>query len=640
MSATPAALRLRRSLPRPRLATGRLSTLASGLVAFLLLRPLLGLTHELLVFGLAGLLRSISDQPLWQAVIGRLPCDPVYTLALIQFAGEIRAGGVAVGGPLGAALHAALPGLFAGPELVVGGWASAVIEPGATVLARGLAGFGADLGLLTVGLACFLAGRRGRPWLAVLGVLQQAHIVLYHFLDSPLSPRELEAAGLPFAVSSLASNPSQRAPWFTSEMAQMPEPVVSAASGLLLTGLAYLLAGAALGGPPLIWRVARRLRGGPGHSLGFRPAIPRLSQVALGLGLLGLALTPLGAFAEAETRVLDGAGLVRPAAYPLPPAALSAAGAAGPRSVQFVGRRYHYALLVDGVPQVVHGMGYNVQYASLGPDERARRYERDFSELRASGVNVIFGWFQDQFDGQTLATAGRFGLGVAMPYELNQDLDYADPAVRARITADVLSWVARYKDDPAVWFWTPGNEVIHRLIFPSWLKHEANPVGEARADSFARFYVELIDRIHALDPSHPIIYRDAEDPYLWRIRDALLRDGVARPWFGYGTNVYTRRLDEILRNWPNQGLDAPLLVSEFAPGGTGPVDRPVGFRAMWATIRSYPDWVIGGAAYAWSTDGPEELDRVFGLVDGNGRPRDDALTTVAELYREDQQAGR
>jgi hypothetical protein len=77
----------------------------------------------------------------------------------------------------------------------------------------------------------------------------------------------------------------------------------------------------------------------------------------------------------------------------------------------------------------------------------------------------------------------------------------------------------------------------------------------------------------------------------------------------------------------------PLLVSEFAPGGTGPVDRPQAFRALWATIRSYPDWVIGGAVYTWTTDGPEELDRVFGLVDGDGRPRDGALATIAELYR-------
>jgi hypothetical protein len=284
-------------------------------------------------------------------------------------------------------------------------------------------------------------------------------------------------------------------------------------------------------------------------------------------------------------------------------------------------------------------MGYNPQYAALAPDERVRLYDRDFSQMRAAGVNVIFGWFENQFDGLTLAQAHQHGLGVGMPFELTQDLDYADPAVRARLTAEVLDQVARYKDNPAVWFWTPGNEDIHRMIFPSWLKREVDPRREAQATAFAEFYIELIDQIHALDPTHPVIYRDAEEVYLGRIRTELQRKAAPRPWFAYGANVYSRRLEEILRNWPQQGLDMPLLVSEFAPGGTGPIDRPQAFRGIWATIRSYPDWVIGGAVYTWTTDGPEELDRVFGLVDGAGRPRDGSLATIAELYRQQEMAG-
>jgi hypothetical protein len=251
-------------------------------------------------------------------------------------------------------------------------------------------------------------------------------------------------------------------------------------------------------------------------------------------------------------------------------------------------------------------------------------------------VNVIFGWFQQQFDQVTLDAAQRHGLGVGMPFELNQDLEYADPALRARLTAEALEYVARYRDHPAVWFWTPGNEVIHRLIFPSWLQHQRDLTKEARADAFARYYVELIDQMRALDPRHPIVYRDAEEVYLARIRDNLLRDGQRRPWFAYGTNVYTPRLAEILAGWPNQGLDVPLLVAEFSPGGVGPAERPHGLQAMWQTIRSYPDWVIGGVPYTWTTDGPEELDRVFGLVDDQGAPRDGSLAAIGEMYAQDR----
>lgn len=610
-----------------------------GLLAFLLLRPVIGLLHELLVLGLAGLVRGLTSAPAWSALVRQVPVDPVYTLAMIRFAGEIEVRGIAVVGPIGAALHVGLPGLFAAPELAVGPWVSAIIEPGATVTARGLAQFGANLGTLLLGVGLFLLGlRRGHHWLIVCGALQQAHVVLYQFLDASLSLRDLEAAGLPFAVSTLLSDPTRRAPWFTSELASLPDGLVSLAVGLLLAGLAYLLVGALLG-VALAGRWAVRRVGGA-----QRPALlgpPRLGAPAatFGLTILVLALTPLGAFAEAQTRLLAVETPVPGDAGATAAPGPTTGRRSGPATVDLVGGDYRYSLLVDGRPTVIRGMGYNVQYNALDPAERARRYDRDFGLLRASGVNVLFGWFPEVFGRDTLAKAQEYGLGVGMPYELNQDLDYDDPAVRARLTRDVLAWVAEYKDDPAVWFWTPGNEVIHRLIFPAWLNRTRDPAREARADSFARFYVELIDQIHALDPKHPIIYRDAEEVYLARIRDALLRDGKPRPWFFYGANVYSSRLAEIVANWPKQGLDVPLFISEFSPGGTGPSDRPRGLRAMWSTIRANPEYVLGGSVYTWTTDGPEELDRVFGLVDASGQPRDAALAAIADFYRGDPGPG-
>jgi hypothetical protein len=524
------------------------------------------------------------------------------------------------------------PGLFVAPELSAGAWASAVLEPGATALARGLVGFSADAVMLGLAVALFRLGRHGRPWLAVLGALQQAHLVLYHFAEVELSLRDLEAAGLPFAASALFSDAAGRAPWFTNELARLPRPAVSLAAGLLAAVAAYLLVVALLGLARLVRAARRRLRGGSrALAVGaVRPSWARAATYAL--VVLGLALSPLGAVAEGDTRVLPDSG---PDVVPFDAAlagSLARADLDGPSRVELVGHGYDYRLFVDGQPQLVRGMGYNVQYRDLPTEERVQRYDRDFAQMRALGVNVIFGWFEDQFDQVLLDAAARHGLGVGLPFELNQDLDYDDPAVGARLRAAVLEQVARYRSQPAVWFWTPGNEVIHRLIFPSWLRQQSDPVRAARADSFARFYVGLIDQIHALDPDHPVVYRDAEDAYLGRIRDELQRGGLARPWFAYGANVYTRRLAEILQNWPQQRLDAPLLVSEFAPGGTGPADRPEGFRRMWQTIRAYPRWVIGGAVYTWSSDGPEELDRVFGLVAGDGQPRDGALAAIGDLF--------
>ena len=80
----------------------------------------------------------------------------------------------------------------------------------------------------------------------------------------------------------------------------------------------------------------------------------------------------------------------------------------------------------------------------------------------------------------------------------------------------------RYRDHPAVLMWGPGNEVMHRLIFPTAVQGQRDPAREQRADDFAAFYVELIDMIHQLDPHHPVVYRDAEDLYFARFREALL----------------------------------------------------------------------------------------------------------------------
>ncbi|MCC6174567.1 MAG: hypothetical protein IT305_04610 [Chloroflexi bacterium] len=317
------------------------------------------------------------------------------------------------------------------------------------------------------------------------------------------------------------------------------------------------------------------------------------------------------------------------------PATVRAASASTRSVVAVKGHNYHYTYLVNGKPTVIRGMGYNPWYASLPVADRRTRYDRDFAEMRSIGINTIEGWFENQFDRVTLDAAQAQGIGVIMPFELNQDYDYSRPEVQQAFIDLVATWVLRYKDHPAVRMWGPGNENLHRLIFPTMVKGQRDPAREARADAFAAFYVRLIDTIHALDPYHPVVYRDAEDLYFNRIRDALQRDGKPRPWFVYGTNVYTPRLADVIRNWPTRGLDAPLLVSEFAPGGVAPADRPRMLAQYWGMIRAQPDRVIGGVVYTWATEGPEDLDRVFGLTDPNGKPVDGSLSALRRLFQDD-----
>jgi hypothetical protein len=50
-------------------------------------------------------------------------------------------------------------------------------------------------------------------------------------------------------------------------------------------------------------------------------------------------------------------------------------------------------------------------------------------------------------------------------------------------------------------------------------------------------------------------------------------------------------------------------------------------------IRERPEMVLGGVVYTWATEGPEDLDRVFGLTDSEGRPVDGSLQALSRLFR-------
>jgi beta-galactosidase/beta-glucuronidase len=298
-----------------------------------------------------------------------------------------------------------------------------------------------------------------------------------------------------------------------------------------------------------------------------------------------------------------------------------------------------FEYLVNGQPQVIRGVGYNPQYAGLSADQRAQLYERDFSAMHSLGINTIEGWFEPQFDDVTLDYAARNGIGVLMPFELNQDWPYDNPNVQQSILDHVSAYVERYKDNPAVRMWAPGNEDLHRILYPHLKSGQDDPAVRTQADAFAAFLPRLVDRIHELDPNHPVIYRDAEDLYLPRLKAAFAATGVDRPWLVYGANVYTEsRLQQIINAWPNQFVGGPLVISEYAPGGRGPMDRPLGYQEDWTVIRSRPGIVLGGLAYTWATNGPEQLDRVFGLVDPQGVPTDGALAALSATYLNDLRA--
>jgi beta-galactosidase/beta-glucuronidase len=167
------------------------------------------------------------------------------------------------------------------------------------------------------------------------------------------------------------------------------------------------------------------------------------------------------------------------------------------------GANFDYQLLVNGRPEVIKGMGLNTQYESqLTPAERAARLEADMAALQAVGVNTVLGWDPAEFDEVLLDAAHRHGIGVVVPFHLDPELDYTDPAVRLALREEVLAWVARYRDHPALWMWGLGNEVLHKIVHPAWVGPQ-DPLRERNAQAFSAWLVETADAIHAVDPDHP-----------------------------------------------------------------------------------------------------------------------------------------
>lgn len=329
--------------------------------------------------------------------------------------------------------------------------------------------------------------------------------------------------------------------------------------------------------------------------------------------LCGLLLSAMAGPALAATPLVGEPGILRPRDV----AGMVATGGHG---VQIAGGQGSFLYLVNGVPQPILGMGYNPRLSELSPALRADRLQRDFALMRRVGVNTIVGWDQAGFDDLFLDIAQANGLGVLMHFDLAREWDYADPELRARLLGQIAAWVELYREHPAVRMWGVGNEVM-LVMTPE----------QSRA--FADFYVQVYQTVRQHDTAHPIIYREAEDVRIPYFRDAFATAEIRPVDFVAGMNFYTPRIDEALDHFASYDFDVPILISEFAPAGVAPSSRAFAFRDMWQRVRRHERLVLGAAPYVWATDGPEAVDRIFGLTDPQGRPVDQTLAELQRLYR-------
>jgi hypothetical protein len=586
----------------------RLHHIGSVFGAFLL-GTLLGLVTRLALFVTAILLlRAVAHGA--PAMLDWLPwIDPVYTRATVRGLGDVQLQGIAVQGPPGQALHAMLPWLVVDPARAHLALVRVTLQPGSALLGRLTAAAFAHAGVLALGVVLVTTGWRSRRVrLVVAGLAVQVQVALA-ILGAQPTVRQLDATGLSFAANALLPWLWQRSLAVGDALSGAPQHLLAAL--LVAMALAYAYVPAAV-----VVALRRRARGA---------AFGSASAVVLATAACAGALPVAQATAEAPRSIVVEPTILD---VQLQPALALASDRwfselhSGPSQVEVVGSAYNYRFLVNGRPQVIRGMGLNTQYTQfMSPEERATRLDADMAAYRELGVNTVLGWDPAEFDTTLMDAAERHGIGVIPPFDLDPQADYTDPQVRQSLHDQVIAWVLRYRDHPALLMWGLGNEVLHKIVHPAWVGQQ-DPARERNAEAFSDWLIETADAIHEIDPQHPVTYRSAEDAFVpWVVAALQRRGGGPRPWFVWGTNCYQDYLAHILDSWPLAGMDSAVWVSEFAPGTLPIPDRPDGFAAMWRTIRSHPDWVLGGAVYAWTRHGPEGVDRNFGLTD-DGVPVD------------------
>ena len=114
-------------------------------------------------------------------------------------------------------------------------------------------------------------------------------------------------------------------------------------------------------------------------------------------------------------------------------------------------------------------------------------------ELKAAGANTAR--IYDTIDlERTLDKAYDLGLAVAVDIPMPKfDRDpqfYEDKELFKKMFSDIERAVIRHKDHPALLYWNLGNEIYYPYFFEQTV--------------FFENYNALIDRVHELDPDHPV----------------------------------------------------------------------------------------------------------------------------------------
>lgn len=205
-------------------------------------------------------------------------------------------------------------------------------------------------------------------------------------------------------------------------------------------------------------------------------------------------------------------------------------------TVKITGKRGSWVLTVNGKPFYIKGVGCGLATGKGG---------EDYLKLaREVGANAVRTWGADQGTEAYFDAALKYGLMVDAGIWLDKE----------KKINEIIEYVNKFKDHPALLMWNLGNEAI------SFTKSEQERV------ALSKFLEEMVQMIHKLDPDHPVIYTSADVldmPYIEKYVPSL---------DAFGMNIYgSIRVSHT--KWYKSTLNIPYIVTEYGPPGPRSVQR-------------------------------------------------------------------
>jgi hypothetical protein len=243
-------------------------------------------------------------------------------------------------------------------------------------------------------------------------------------------------------------------------------------------------------------------------------------------------------------------------------------------------RLYHHATTDPDVQAVNQRVPANVLRYNHPPNKALLR-----DLFKTYGIRVAMGDF-----------LGAYTVGSGADWD--KGTDYRDPAQQRAMLRSVEAMVRDFKDEPYLLFWVLGNE--------NNLRPQTNTNANAFVKEYAEFVNRVAERIHRMDPHHPVCLCNGETQGLKTYAHYAPSVDI------FGVNAYRRNGFGQLWNEVAETYDRPVILTEYGVlkprlvnGDLDEAYQAYQHRTAWCDIARHaaggeaPANALGGFAYEW-----------------------------------------